>query len=313
MPHPTVSVIIPAYNAQKYLAQAIESVLAQSYPAVECIVVDDGSSDATAAIAAGYGSRISYLRQENGERSRARNRGAQHASGEWLSFLDADDLIAPEKIEREVEALGGAPGCDLVFSRTLFVDESGASRGPLKIAAPDPDPVRRLFAGNFITVNAFLLRRSSFEAVGGFDPALNRAEDWELLLRLALAGSRFLCLDQFLACYRIHGENTIADNLKMTEAAYRVARSVAERYRDHFAAVGVSPDAFLATHMARYGKELLVHGAAAEGRALIGEACRLPLPNRHFYRLLGALSVALGPASLKALLDLRSRTLLRKR
>lgn len=312
MSYPTVSVIIPAYNAQKYLGEAIESVLAQSYPAVECIVVDDGSSDGTAGIARGFGSRISYLRQENGERSRARNRGALHASGEWLCFLDADDLIAPEKIEREVEALKEQPGCDLVFSRTLFVDRAGRTLGPLRIVAPDPDPVRRLFAGNFITVNAFLLRKSSFQAAGGFDPELNRAEDWELLLRLALAGSKFLFLDQFLAYYRLHGENTIADQVKMAQACCRVAGMVTGRHRDRFAGLGISPEAFLATQMARYGKELIVNGAPAQGRALIGEACRLPLPNRRYYRILGALSAALGPAPLKALLALRSRMLLKE-
>jgi glycosyltransferase involved in cell wall biosynthesis len=99
MSAPRFSVIIPAYNAAGTLARALDSVLAQTWPAFEIIVVDDGSTDATAAVAAGYGEKIRYLHQDNAGVSAARNHGASIASGNWLTFLDADDWYYPDRLK----------------------------------------------------------------------------------------------------------------------------------------------------------------------------------------------------------------------
>lgn len=306
---PLVSVIVPAYNAQKYLAQAIESVLLQSYPAVECIVVDDGSTDGTAAVARGFGDRVRYLYQDNAERSRARNNGAAQARGEWLSFLDADDFIHPEKIARQVAFLAAHPDCDLVWSRTTLVDEATGKERPYPIHAPGREFAQRLFAGNFLTVNSYLVRKSRFDEAGGFNERFSHAEDWELLLRLAAAGARFRAQGDFLAYYRHHDENTIADRLGMLEATRLIAAELRDTQRREIAALGIDPDAFLARHTAACGRELILEGDVVRGRELVEEACRYPLERKPLYRLLAALAGTLGSRCLRRLVELRRRFL----
>ena len=107
MYNPTVSIVIPAYNAANYLAEAIDSALAQTYPHIEIIVVNDGSRDegATAAVAARYGDRIRYVEKENGGSSSALNTGIAHMTGEWFSWLSHDDLYEPDKLEKQVRYL----------------------------------------------------------------------------------------------------------------------------------------------------------------------------------------------------------------
>ena len=104
----SISVVIPAYNAEGCVVRAVESVLAQSRPAMEVIVVDDGSRDATAAVAERFGPAVRVLRQANGGPAAARNHGVREAGGEWIAFLDADDAWLPQKLERQAEKLDGA-------------------------------------------------------------------------------------------------------------------------------------------------------------------------------------------------------------
>jgi len=116
---PIVSVVIPAYNAAAYVRQAIDSVLTQTYPDVEAVVVDDGSTDETGAIvdAIALGEpRVNVIHRSNEGRSTARNTGVEHARGEYLCFLDADDWILPDNIQRQIDVLSRLPGANLVYS-----------------------------------------------------------------------------------------------------------------------------------------------------------------------------------------------------
>jgi len=121
----TISVIIPAYNHARYLAEAIDSVLAQTYAPLEIIVVDDGSTDGTPAVAASYGDRIRYIRQENAGVGAARNNGIAAARGEYLAFLDSDDIWLPEKLEREIALFDADPQLGFVHCGVEKFDESG--------------------------------------------------------------------------------------------------------------------------------------------------------------------------------------------
>jgi glycosyltransferase involved in cell wall biosynthesis len=205
-----VSVVIPAYNAARYLAEAIDSALAQSHAAVEVIVVDDGSTDETPAVAASYGQRIRFLRQANAGPARARNFGASAACGAYLAFLDADDYWMPEKLTRQLACLRAHPEAALVHTPVFELDDTTGAR-ELRIEPLEEfhgECYERLFLGNHITLSTVLVRRTCFEAVGGFDETIRTAsvEDYDLWLRLA---RRFPLahLDVPLVVYRRHAAN----------------------------------------------------------------------------------------------------------
>lgn len=161
-----VTVMITVYNDGAYIAEAIESVLAQTYPAIELIVLDDGSTDASGDVARSFGSALRYERQENAGMGAARNSAVELAAGHYLSFLDSDDRFRPDKIERQLEILDADPSVDLVFGHmTEFVspdvDESSA--------ALLREPVHDL---PWRTPNLMLVRREAYERVGPFSTTL---------------------------------------------------------------------------------------------------------------------------------------------
>jgi len=204
---PLVSAVIPAYNAGKYLSDAIESVLAQTHPGVECIVVDDGSTDSTSAVAERYGDRVRLVRQANAGVSAARNRGASEGRGELLAFLDADDRWLPERVERQVEAFRSRPGVEAVVCATRVVN---AELEPLGVLEQDPtvtpDDLLLCRAQVVSASSNLLIRRTAFEGFGGFDERLSTSADWALMFRLVAAGTLAVLSDPLVE-YRVHGTN----------------------------------------------------------------------------------------------------------
>lgn len=295
---PTISVIIAAYNAEKYIAQAIDSVLAQSHAAVECIVVDDGSTDRTAEVARSYGARVRYIHQQNAERSAARNNGIAHAAGTYLCFLDADDLLAPEKLAEQAAFLDAHPEFDVVYSRVAYFKERDGSSFSPRRKTPSGDILAELIYSNFITIHSPLIRRAALERTDGFDVTRNRYEDWDFLLRLALAGARFAFLDRLHAKVRLHPENTIGDRVKMFDAKLSVAEKIAAQYRGELERQGIDPDRVLAFHRADYGRVLVLAGMTQEGRALISGALRHPFPHRNVFVLFNLAAGILGHRAL---------------
>jgi glycosyltransferase involved in cell wall biosynthesis len=276
-----VSIIIPAYNAERYIAETVESVLAQSFRDLECIVIDDGSTDRTAEIAGGFGERVRYIRQENAERSAARNRGLAVASGEYIGFLDADDILLPEKIREQGDFLDAHPGYDVVYSRVSYFSGNGKlGRYSVRRATPSGDIVPFLIWSNFITMNSPLFRRGAIERVGGFNVSLCRYEDWDLLLRLALSGSRFGFTDSLHCLCRMHGENTVTDGVRMFQGKLAVATRITEDFREELHRRGIDGESVVAFHRADYGRKLILAGRMAEGRALVREAARVRFPHR---------------------------------
>lgn len=283
---PKVSVIIAAFNAASYIGKAIESVLSQTLRDVELIVVDDGSTDRTAEIVKGYGERVRYLFQENAERSAARNNGIAHARGDYLSFLDADDLIAPEKLADQTAFLEGHPEYDLVYSRVAYFTEKEQDNyyTPRRIT-PEGDVLYELTRSNFITIHSPLIRRSAIERSGGFDPNFNRFEDWDFLVRLSLAGARFGFIEGLHAFVRVHPANTVQDRVRMFEAKRVVAEKIVDGYAQELRSRGVDPERLLALHRADYGRILILAGRVAEGRRLIGPALGQDFPHRKSFAL----------------------------
>lgn len=185
-----VSVVIPAYNAAACLGRAIGSVLSQSQPAAEIVVVDDGSTDSTAALAESFGAAVRLVRQHHQGVAAARNAGIQAARAPWIAFLDADDEWLPEKLARQM-ALHRTR--DLIFSycRSNEIGPDGTDRGDT-FADSRPrrgaEAWRYLLAANFVATPTVVASRALLLALGGFDARLKVGEDQDMWIRLALAG-----------------------------------------------------------------------------------------------------------------------------
>jgi len=225
---PDVSVIIPAWNAQATLAATVASAAAQTHSPIEIIIVDDGSTDRTNAIAADLcatDSRLSLVRQANGGVAAARNAGLARARGEWAAWLDADDLWHPEKIARQLAAARAAPVPPaFVYSGYRMIDEAGTIMPlPRTLIDLSGETLCRQIASTYFTnVSSLMAPVALARACGGHDSLLRAegvegAEDLLLQLRLAMRGPA-LCIPEALVGYRMHGAN-------MSRAIARAARS----------------------------------------------------------------------------------------
>ncbi|MEL7072129.1 MAG: glycosyltransferase family A protein [Cyanobacteria bacterium J06581_3] len=190
---PAISVIIPTYNAEDIVLETINSVLDQTFTDFELIIIDDGSKDRTVELAEMIDDpRIKVFAYENAGVCTARNRGIQHASGEFISFLDHDDLWTADKLELQLSALQNNPDADVAYSQVVRMAEQRdylvfkSSNTPLF----DGSIYAHLLQGNFIGNGSNILaRRKAIEAVGGFDPACPYCADWDYCLRLAAISS----------------------------------------------------------------------------------------------------------------------------
>jgi glycosyltransferase involved in cell wall biosynthesis len=201
MSAPLITVVIGAYNAERYLGEAIESVLAQTYRNLELIVVDDGSTDRTGEIAASYGDPVRCIRQENGGMAASRNRAIPEARGDYLAFLDADDRFPPEKLEQQLAAFEADAELDVVYGHvTEFLSPDLDEDARALLRAPEHDVP-------WPTPNLMLVKRESFLRVGLFstDLKVGIGVDWHARaneLGLRSATPPILALER-----RLHAEN----------------------------------------------------------------------------------------------------------
>lgn len=179
----TVSAVIPTHNRAGTLGRALESVLAQTRPADEVIVVDDGSTDGTDRLVAGYPSVV-YVAQENRGVSAARNRGIAAAAGEWIALLDSDDEWRPEKLQRQLEALGNNPGHDVCHTDEIWIRDGRRVNPGRRHAKAGGRIFRRCLSLCSISPSAAMVRRSLLDTLGGFDESLPVCEDYDLWLRV---------------------------------------------------------------------------------------------------------------------------------
>lgn len=208
---PKVSVIIPTYNRARFVGEAIDSVLAQTYKDYEIIVVDDGSTDNTQEVLKHYGHKIRYFRQENKGISAARNLALEKARGEYIAFLDDDDLWLPEKLEKQIDVLERNPDLAFVASETHVINGKGEIIDRFKRGKGDVETFENLRQQYFVPMLTTVVRRKCLDSVGGFNPSLPICQDHDLWLRLAKI-YKFRYIDVPLAKYRMHANN-ITKNL----------------------------------------------------------------------------------------------------
>lgn len=183
---PLVSVIIPNYNHAQYLGDAIRSVLAQTYRNYEIIVIDDGSTDNSRAVATEFGERVNYIYQNNAGLSAARNTGINASNGSLIGVLDADDMYEPDYLNVLVAALQEHPDAAGVYCGYQFVDDLNRPLPQVEARQVKPDRLyAALLEGNFFVPESIFLRRSVYEDVGLFDESLRACEDWDVWLRVA--------------------------------------------------------------------------------------------------------------------------------
>ncbi len=247
-PDVPVSVVIPAHNAARFIGEALDSVHAQTVRPIEVIVVDDGSTDGTAAIARARG--VTVLSRTRGGPSAARNTGIRASSQPWIALLDADDMWEPSKLESEWAAVQACPDVGAVFTDFTEFDARGCIDGNFfsriahyravdrtevapSVAACDPESLRQQFyRGNFIAPSTMLVRRDLLLAVGLFDESLTHVEDRECWLRL-LAVSKMAVVERSLMRSRVHEANWSQDDLQMILGELRALdriRSRPDRY-----------------------------------------------------------------------------------
>jgi teichuronic acid biosynthesis glycosyltransferase TuaG len=222
---PLVTVVVPTYNRARLIGETIESILAQTLPQIELIVISDGCTDDTEAVVGAFTDpRIRIVQQSNsGGPARPRNAGVELARGKYVAFCDDDDLWMPEKLEKQVALMEQNPDVALCFTRGItFGDGDFFSRRALKRGVRS-NHFRALLFGNFIANSSVLVRRSVLKSVGPFNTErfLHGAEDYEMWLRIAYE-HKLMKLDEKLIKYRVHRSNLAANRVKGTRRGIHI-------------------------------------------------------------------------------------------
>jgi glycosyltransferase involved in cell wall biosynthesis len=219
MDYPLISVVIPAFNSERHLAEAIHSVISQNYSPVEIIVIDDGSADRTREVAATFGSAVRYVHQPNEGIGSARNRGMQEAGGSVLAFLDSDDVWTPNKLERRLRLLQSRPENEVVFG--LVQQFADRDDGPVEIGEP----------AVWYAASMMIIKRDSFARVGPFRTDVRVGEYIDWYTRASEAGLCAQVLPELVLRRRIHEENTGIRQRASSSDYPRVLKEALDRRR----------------------------------------------------------------------------------
>jgi glycosyltransferase involved in cell wall biosynthesis len=251
---PLVSIIIPCYNYARYLAEAIESALAQTYSPVQIIVVDDGSTDETQEVARRYPVRL--LRQENQGPPATTNNGVRASSGEFIVRLDADDVLYPQFVEKTVAALERNQSAPLAHTEAEYM---GTATGRVPFKPFDPEAL----AEGALATSTSLFRRAAWDAVGGLDPAMILCDDWDLWLTFAEHGLKGVLVPEILWAYRQHGPSMVNRSLLSMAGLRREYQLISKLHDRH-------PELFAPRHLIRRLRSMpnrVVHGQMSLGAA----------------------------------------------
>jgi glycosyltransferase involved in cell wall biosynthesis len=227
--NPTVSVIIPTYNYADYLPEAIESVLKQTFRDIEVILVDDGSTDNTPQIVQKYLTNplVHYVRKENGGQASAKNRGIIESTGEFIAFLDADDIWFSNKLELQLQLFGKNPHTGVVYSRRIYIDPSGKPLPTIQRKLHRGSILNKIYITNFVCFSSSIVRKNCFQRLGLFDEKLRFSEDYDFWIRVASLYD-FDFVDSPLVYYRTGHTSTQQSRDK--EQVYAIILGIMRRY-----------------------------------------------------------------------------------
>ncbi len=261
---PKVSVVVPLYQTERYIVDALRSALAQTFGDFEVVVVDDGSSDRGPELARGLGDpRIRVIRQENRGLAGARNTGVREARADYIALLDADDLWAPAKLAKLVARLDADPGIGVVFSESALIDDDGREIGLVQRPAKRPLDAAHIFCRNPVgNGSAPVLRRAALDDVAFHDASLGRlcwfdesfrqSEDIECWTRIAALGKwTFACVSEPLTLYRVASGGLSANTERQLETWRRFRRKVKSYAPDLEARAGDLAEAYQLRYLAR--------------------------------------------------------------
>jgi glycosyltransferase involved in cell wall biosynthesis len=221
-----VSCIVPVYNGERFVGECVESILRQSYGPIEVIVVDDGSHDGTLGTLRPFGDRVRIFQQENQGPSVARNRGVEESRGEYVAFLDADDLWVEDKIESQMDRFRARPELDLCSGhiKSFWIPELDHER--IRVEDHPYHQERALLSPCTV-----LVKRRVFELLGGFDPELRNGEDTDWFMRMMKAGVEYETLPRLLVNRRQHSNNLTRHHRPSQEAVLGHLKRVLDRGR----------------------------------------------------------------------------------
>jgi glycosyl transferase family 2 len=293
---PTFSVVIAAYQAEETVTEAIESALGQTHPPLEVVVCDDGSTDGTAEVLAGFGDAIRVVRRPNGGESAAKNTAVAAARGDYVVVLDAADVFHPRRLEALAWLAQERPDLDVLTTDAILEADGVPVRRAYHTEWPfqTEDQRAAILDGNFVLGMCAVPRERWLQA-GGFDESMAVTADWEFWQRLVLSGSRIGLVDAPLARYRLAQGSLSSNPVRMTEARLRVLDRVAAR-------MDLEPDErdIVARAQAREHRELrqrrLTHSLLAAGRDVRRHAVAVMMSRAEGPRTrLGALLAVVAP------------------
>jgi glycosyltransferase involved in cell wall biosynthesis len=268
----TISAMVRVYNGEGFVGETVAALLAQTRPPDEVVIVDDGSTDGTPAVLAGFGDAIRVVRQPNSGLAAAFNRGFSECRGDYVAICDADDLWEPGKLERQAAVLADHPEIDLMFG-AVSIFGTGAGNWGL----PDGHPTgllagrefaSHLFRINVVSTSTVVARRSLHERVGPFEEHLG-AEDYDFWMRAALLGATFYWDPEILARYRRHDDQVTHGRLRLQRAGHEV-RSLHEGELGDRRLV----DSVLAANEFKIARLLVDEGRVAEARDMFRSSAR---------------------------------------
>ncbi len=261
----TYSVVIPVFNVERYLGGAIESALAQTLPPLEVLVVDDGSTDSSRAVAAAFAGRVRVFSGPNAGPSAARNRGVREARGDWVAFLDADDLFEPGYLRAADAHLAENANVGLLCSSVRILEDGRPTSHVIRKNSPGPAySTAGLLEGDIGTICTPLVRRDLFLSIGGFDESFRANEDGHLWLRLSRLTSVHQTREPLLL-YRRHAGNSSGDVLANARESVRSLERLEASHPEFVAEFRRPMRRLRGKEYLRLGRELLVGGGDLEG------------------------------------------------
>jgi glycosyltransferase involved in cell wall biosynthesis len=280
---PLVSVVVPCHNSEAFLMEAIASALNQTYPHLEIVIIDDGSTDRSIEIVRAFGDRVRWSTGSNQGAAEARNQGIALAKGTYIKFLDADDILLPDCIERQMihTSKMAVERRAIVYGDAMRVDRQAnpLPSYPLPSRPPSADPIAHILAHCPLT-SCPLHQKAYLQAIGGFDPTLTRGQEHDLHLRLVLSGVEFVYCPDPVYHYREYSDPDRISNHAYTKKSALVHYQAIEKHIqliEQQTATPLTPEvsSILAQRLWRYGRGVLREGAVTEANIYFDTARQL--------------------------------------